>query len=352
MKRLFLILVFLMATVMSFCNIYAYLGTELYGDEGPIGGCISVYDITNPAEPVEIFNLATDLNIAGAFNIGDYVYFFKGDEMFDSDSKIIIMDISDPTKPFIVKEVPLSQGIFLVAKKDNYLFSACWDKGMLVLDVSDPLNPKEVATLQITEFNMWQGVRDLSISGNYVYLPVSDGEGWLPSVKMAETKTGLVVADISDPTNPKIVSYFKKADWGSVIGEAKVHGNYVYCSIAEWGIDVVDVTDPSAPKFVSRVTSGTTFGSEVSGDYLYFTVKDSGMRILDISDPTNPEIVDRYFVLGASTDLVIHDNLLLMAGHAWGGILLDISDPVKPKYISTLPIPAPEENWVVLMVEK
>ena len=351
MKRVVFIIFVLLFSLVVFGNIYAFLGIDVLCDQVPTPGSVAVYDVTDPLNPTEIYFFETELVVTGFNKVGDFIYVYFGDEMFDSKVGIIIINFSDPVNPFIEKEVLLSQGIYLAEMKDNYLFGASWDKGLLVLDISDPLNPEEISSFQFEEFNMWQGVRDLSIRGDYAYLATMDGEGWFPGPKAKETKSGLVIADISDQNNIKLVSYYKKNDWGSVFSEVKVLGNYAYCSTAEWGLDVLDISDPYSPKFASRNDTGTTFGSIIYNNYLYVSVKDNGLKVFDLSNPADPELVGRYFVLGASVDVVNINSLILMAGQQWGGILLDISDPENPKYLSTLPISENRENWAIGLFE-
>jgi len=347
MRKLVFAVILVLVSMSVFGNLYAFIGTQ--GGE-PFSG-FGIYDVSNPRKPVEVFRAATELPVVGFLQVVDFIYVFMGDQMFDTEVKIGIVDFSEPTNPEIVKEVPLSQGIYLAATKGDFLFGASWNKGILIVDVSDPLNPKEVTSMQITDFNMWQGVRDLSISGNYAYLAVMDGEGWFPGPKADSTKSGLAVVDISIPSDPKLVSYYRKDDWGSVFADARVHGDYVYCSAGEWGIDVVDVSDPADPKFVARTAIGTTFGSVASENYLYVGTQNSGLKVLDISKPSEPELVGVFFLLGAGVDVVVHEGLLLMAGKSWGSILLDISNPEKPEFLSLLPLTSEGENWAVTLVE-
>lgn len=185
---------------------------------------------------------------------GDYLYLNTGDF---SDPQIEVLDISIPTEPKLIKilskfdlsadslqQEPVVQGGFMYI--NNY-------QELVVLDMSDPTSPIQVARVQNDELS--GGGRRL-VDGDTLY------------INFGYYDRGIFIYDISDPAAPVLQSHF---GGGGV--------------------------DPSLS------TSGLIFNK--FKDYLYITsppggnqsevgYQTSAMKVLDVSDPTNPRWAHKY----------------------------------------------------------
>ena len=83
---------------------------------------------------------------------------------------------------------------------DNYAYVADGENGLIIIDVHDPTNPKEVG-----HYDTLGDTRSVFVKDGYAYLPDYDN--------------GLVILDVSDPTKPILV---KDMTWYTFFG---VDGN-------------------------------------------------------------------------------------------------------------------------------
>ena len=162
----------------------------------------------------------------------------------------------------------------------DYAYVGHDTSGVLVFDVSDPTNPAIVAVCRTARC-----AQHLVVDGNYLY--VADGND-------------MCVVDVSNPTSPAIVGECSSGGWA--LGITKV-GNYAYVanySLAS-GLVVINVSDPANPVRVGSCnTPWYASGVSVSGDYAYVAIQDSGMSVIDVSDPTDPFQVARYDSSGST----------------------------------------------------
>jgi len=113
---------------------------------------------------------------------------------------------------------------------------------LVILDVSDPLTPQCIASLEAQPLMEWsagkwrniRNVRDVAIVGHYAYLAAN----------------GLVVVDISDPQNLQEVSVY---DIDTAALDIKLKGNYAFLAAVRNGLLIFDVSDPAQPELVSQL---------------------------------------------------------------------------------------------------
>lgn len=195
-----------------------------------------------------------------------------------------------------------------------------------LFDVVDPANPVLLGTTEPLEGL----VQDLFIEGDYAYVILSDA---------------LLVLDVSNPANPNIVGSFpaqggfrevdKQGDL-LFIAEARRWENSMYMG---GGVRVVDVSNPAGITEVGYYTTDQSMaGIALYQNYAYVLTRTGGveLRILDISDPTNlVEVGDWNSFFGEGGYTIEGDYLYFSAGFD-GVIILDLSDPTNPDYISSM----------------
>jgi hypothetical protein len=135
------------------------------------------------------------------------------------------------------------------------------------------------------------------VHGNYAYL--------------AAAGNGLVVVDVSDPTNP-VLSSTMDDDYAY---DVAVAGGYVYVAAGGGGLVVVNVSDPTNPARAGGYdTSGSARGVTVSGDYGYVTGGTEGLVVFDASDPTDLRWADNYGILHRSGSA---ESVVVSGGYAY-----------------------------------
>lgn len=181
--------------------------------------------------------------------------------------------------------------------------------------------------------------------------------------------------DVSDPTSPQELSYFKSPN--ATGGEAESHtlsfaryGDTFYLvTIGGRGIDTWDVTDVSSPQHVGYVAvPGTNYGDYTEaiwgvtwqGQYIYVGATNNGVKVVDAEDPTSLQIVgeigtSQYGGVSAGAVDVIGNTLVLTTPKESGGVAtLDVTNPTSPARLASLSadisyIGAFYRHWVFLI---
>ena len=232
---------------------------------------------------------------------GNYVY------MACNEAGLAIINISDPTNPG-TPAYRDTNGAMGVAISGNYAYVADWSSGLAIIDISDPTSPGTPVYRDTNGSS--QGV---TISGNYAY--VADGS------------SGLAIIDISDPTNPGTPVYENTN--GNQASGVTISGNYAY--VADANLAIIDISDPTNPGTpVYRSTSGIAKGIAVSGNYAYVADNNAGLAIIDISNPTNPGTPIYVNIGGESYGVAISGNYAYVADRVSGLAIINISDPANP----------------------
>ncbi|UCU92299.1 cadherin domain-containing protein [Hydrogenophaga taeniospiralis] len=224
-----------------------------------------------------------------------------------------------------------------VSANGRYVYLADGSKGLQVVDMADPLNPRFVSTL--TQPGT-MAFTEVVVHGDWAY--VANGAG------------GLVVVDLVDPGAP-VVRGTLNTD-GAALGMTVV-GNTVYLADGARGLKVVDVTNKAAPVQVgSYDTSGTatdvavrsfTLGNETK-TYAYVADGNANVLVVDVSSPATPTLVSTVglgflFVATKSVALSADGQTLYVGAGGVGVKVLDLSNPAEP----TIPVSGLDTNGTV-----
>jgi len=181
--------------------------------------------------------------------------------------------------------------------------------GLVVIDISDPTNPGS-PIYEPTD----DGAFGIYISGDYAYM----GDG----------SAGLAVIDISDPTNPGSPIYEPTDDFANGI---YVSGDYAYVADGSAGLAVIDISNPTNPGLpIHEATSDYAYDVYVSGDYAYVADGSAGLAVIDISNPTSPGTAVHEPTDGYSMAVYVEGDYAYVADSGSGLAVIDISDPTNP----------------------
>ncbi len=130
------------------------------------------------------------------------------------------------------------------------------------------------------------GMTHLCVAGTRVY---------------ATSPRGLVVIDIDDPTDPRLVGVFGSGDLKSPQC-VQVQFRYAFVSDAD-GLKTFDITDPSNPTLAGRVDlPGEKHRLYVARTYAYVACGSAGLAIVDVTKPAAPTLGVQYTADGRLTD--------------------------------------------------
>ncbi len=319
---------------------YAYLADKSYG--------LRVIDISVPTNPVEVAFFSDDKSIGLAAS-GDFVY------MADGHDGLRIIDVSEPSNPVEVDTVEIYY-VYNVAVSGDYVYAAASDS-LVIVDISTPTNPNIVKSFvnngsmvgvtvssgiaYVVDMYMGLYIVDVSTPTNPMEMSHLDYDGRAYDILVkddyayvADQSGGLKVFDVSIPSAPTMSGVF---DTGAGVYGVTVRGNYAYLAERQDGLRVLDISDPFGPIAVGNFDSGD-FAAKVTlnGNYAYIADRLRDLRIIDISTPSNPVEVGFFEMSGESWDVVVKDDIAYLAQRTKGLRLIDVSDPSSPSEIGFL----------------
>lgn len=247
-----------------------------------------------------------------------------------------IMDVSDPSAPTLISQIPRPPGthshkvqvkgdVLLVNHERNRFEAeppAEWSAGLAVYDISDPAKPIQIGFYPTPG----TGVHRMAWWEGDVAFVAGTDQGY--------TGRFLHVVDLVDPSNPK-----EKGRWWFP-GQNRGGGE-----TPAW--EDADEPGPGDEGRQYALHHGLPYG-----DRLYCGYWDGGLVILDISDLTEPSFVSQLEfgpesrnthtaqrLPGRDIVVVTDEQLTRWIGvqrHVW---VVDVSDEKSPRTISRFPIP-------------
>ena len=185
-----------------------------------------------------------------------------------------------------------------------------------------------------------------------------------PYLYTAAKEGGLLVHEITDPTNPLLEAQVPIASLGGLhVMNVTQAGNYLYLALGNHflngdnpGMAIIDVTDPQQPAVMDVWTYPTPEGGsgivQVSGDYAYLGAMEHGLIILDISNKQAIAQVSQYIpdinypdpnpdpAKYNARGMVVADDLVYLCYDAGGLRTIDVSNKLQPQEIGWYSNPA------------
>lgn len=142
----------------------------------------------------------------------------------------------------------------LVADRNGrpYLYLAQKEGGLVVLDLSQPGGPKPVADVPIRTLGGLHAM-NLVQEGDRLFLALGD------LFAAGGSKAGLAIIDISQPTQPRLLSLWTSATALKGSAVVLVSGRYAYLGAMREGVFIFDVSDPRIIVPVSTIQPDVNF---------------------------------------------------------------------------------------------
>lgn len=213
-------------------------------------------------------------------------------------------------------DVEVENGYAYVASNKN-------NEGLVVADVSDPLNP----TVLVKENVKGKG-RYITKDGDYLYVGVQDNH------------ESIVVLDVSSPETPSVEDY---VDLGAYGNNSAASGNYLFTGI-DHGLDafnILNISTPTAVTFVDSLSFGSSVNSvEIDGNYAYVGTGNTGagFQVVDISTPNAPIPGPSINVGGAVNSIDVYGSFAFVGVDSYTDSLkiVDISTPTAPSILNSV----------------
>lgn len=155
-----------------------------------------------------------------------------------------IYDISEPANPVLLNTVDDWGNIHDLYSRNDTVYLHAEARGFVIADLTDPMNPVELARMQSYAFQGYNHSGWLSEDGNhYVFADETHG---MP----------MKLIDIADLQNISQVSFLHPSmdlsniDPASIPHNQVIRGEYLYASYYYDGIYIFDISDPQLPAVV------------------------------------------------------------------------------------------------------
>lgn len=274
------------------------------------------------ANAVEVFDLAISpparLATVTLRDINRHVV--GGDRLYVADDLLGVMtyDVGDPGSPRLVSRVPWAIGIRDMAPCRGYLVTTTDTSVMQTLDTeaAGVLSPPPLAPLPPTV-----------IDGT------GDGDGhifattWVPG----DLAWDLDCFDVSDPAAPREVGHYSGS---SRLDNPRLRGPYIVYD----RLVVADVSDPTHPRVVSPQQAGTHVALGDSLAYLAGPEGSGAITIHDFRYPSHPQIIGTATVGFDAGALAVAGGTVLAADGSLV-VSLDLAAPGAPVRLGEVPVP-------------
>lgn len=212
--------------------------------------------------------------------------------------------------------------------KGKYIFLNEVDKGIHVIDNTDPSHPVQTAFLSIP------GNRDMAVKDNILY---ADMYASLLAIDISDIHQASVKKSIPDffinrryysngaytDSSRVVVGWIRKDTTITVEQDNRLYtlNSCVNCNF---------YAQSDASKAASTGTAGSMAAMVLLNDYLYALTGTSQVRIVNISDAAAPVIAGAVYP-GSELQTIYPFKDKLFLGSAIGMYIMDVSDPAHPK---------------------
>ncbi len=261
---------------------------------------VRAYDITDPTNPTVIGSIVDTNLLDSPYEMavaGDYLYVGSRADRF-----VTVIDITEPKQMAIVgtsTDYTAGRNTQAIEIAGNYLYAASpFTNSLTIFDISNPLRPVEVSTVVAPsvsgdEDNAW-----IQVQGNYVYATFEQGNV-------------ITIFDVSDPFNPVV----RNDTTITAYNDFAVQGQYLYVQSGAV-FQVYDIGTSTEPVLVATTSLPTSASNSltITGNYVYLGGFNAGISIVDISQPLSPRFIHRETGTTAFNDLQVRGNYVYVAG--------------------------------------
>lgn len=267
---------------------------------------LKIIDVSDPGAMQVVGSVPTDFMHRRLALDWPYLYTAAGD------TGIAVFDVADPAAPARIHVVQTPTQARDIALSGGYLYAACPGAGVQVYDLADPAAPA------------WSAAIDTP--GENELIHIADGMAYV-----SDSEVGLLLIDVGDPAQP-----VARGDLGiaEALGQVAVDGEIAYVG-TRTGWLVADVSDPDAPTVIAMQWFEHGVEDIALADGLAYVAQGyGGLRLMDLSDPTLPVTLGMTTAASVALRVVLDTDtaFVIDAGiyDAWLSAF-DISRPVLPE---------------------
>jgi len=161
-------------------------------------------------------------------------------------------------------------------------------KKLVIMDVSNPSNLSVISYLDLDRGG------EVSVRGSYAY---------------TTDLNRFRIINISDELNPYLMS---SINFGHLLlGGVQVRGDYAYMywsQVTDGGLVIIDISDPTNPTVVGQWSGPIATDMYLLGDCAFYPTSGNGFMTLNISDPANPVSIAQTNISWYALELCLTGN--------------------------------------------
>jgi hypothetical protein len=216
-----------------------------------LGALAFYFYLSRPSESIN------DLEV-----VGNYAFMAAGR------AGLLVVDLTDPQAPRQIAQFDTLGNAKAVEVEDGIAYVADGGAGLRVVDISTPADPREVGAL-----NTQGSAEDVALSGRFAYV--------------ANGRAGLLPVEIGNPENPRPAGEYIKVDGGA--WQVATGGGLLALGDGRENLRVLSLGKPRQPEELGSLNIGQRIQSLlVRGDRVYLAALEAGMVVVGISDPAEP----------------------------------------------------------------
>lgn len=281
-------------------------GNYAYVAGGGSGATMSIFDISNQASPV----FKSSIALLGSYGIavqGNYAYVPSSGGFV-----LYVVNISNPNSPTVAGSVSIgsaSGSLYSCVVSGNYCYIATQNKGLTVVDVTNPASPAQV----FQEGGTTNKSFGVAISGTTVYTTnYQTSSPW--------TVRYLKTWNVSSPTSPSLLNTYTLPAGTKPLG-INISGNTAFIQDSNTNtIQVIDITTPTAPNYLSSLTPTATFNSDFNA--VVAVVSDNYVYVPSGSNATYGGAIDLFDLTNRSSPVKVATATLGVPTSVFGGIAI------------------------------
>ncbi|MCG3252704.1 MAG: hypothetical protein KAX09_02565 [Candidatus Heimdallarchaeota archaeon] len=252
---------------------------------------LEIIDISDRTNPELIGSYCDNNGLAYDIAIqGDSAY------LADFDDGLEIIDISNPISPQRIGHYNKEQSIIYgLHVENNLVYTAGLNDTFEILDISNPLDIQQISSYA-EPGNV--SARDVFIQNDYAFL--------------ACFEAGLIILDISDINNPIKINQFINGT--GICVDIVLTDEYLFLVDWSDGIEILDYTEITNLVTVGTIPYFTrAISADISENLIVVADLYRGISVYDISDISIPQFRGFYFANGDACDVLFYNDYVFAA---------------------------------------
>jgi hypothetical protein len=212
-----------------------------------------------------------------------------------------VADVSDPLNPIFQGRSRVKGFCYGVVADDNYCYSTHERQGLAVFDITDPMNPYHVRTIEI------EHCYGLDKSGDYV-LVASGGKG-------------ISIIEVSKRSELRKIGEYDTQDFA---GDVSVYGNTALIADQHF-VEIVDISQLPAIKRIYAFSREKYFARGTAiYDNIAYIITDRTIDVYDITVMTDPAYLGTVNIGSRCNHVVAADDIAYLSAGEKGLYVLQI----------------------------